>query len=269
MSDALHKKRKHQSVLYISHDFQLYLGNLSLTDNEPSSPPQIFATSIDGCLDIRLPAGEEHSVHSMFCHHGVKRSLSLDGLYAYLILEPGNPYGHILQNRMASLADNLYTNIDEINAFQSVFETVLLQKPPITEVKQYLDELIINEQHRFYVDNMVDKRVLSIMHIIKQDPIKTFTVEELAQTVHLSPSRLMGLFKRETGMTVGQYNSLRKLIYAYYLIAKGQNLSQAAKTAGFYDDSHLAKTSKKFLGILPSTLFSGDISTELIGTIDF
>lgn len=269
MSDALHKKRKYRSVLYISHDFQLYLGSLNLTDNEPSSPPQVFATSIEGGLNMRLPAGEAHNVHSMFCHHGVKRSLTLDGFYAYLILEPGNPYGHILQNRMTPLANDLYVNIDEINAFQSVFKTVLLQKPPIAEVKQYLDELIINEQHRFYVDNMVDKRVLSIMNVIKQDPIRTFTVEELAQTIHLSPSRLMGLFKGETGMTIGQYNALRKLIYAYYLIAKGQNLSQAAKTAGFYDDSHLAKTSKKFIGILPSTLFSADTSTELIGTIDF
>lgn len=263
------KGARFQSVLYTSNEFQLYIGKLKLTNNTAASLPELLAVALDG--EIKMTFADHQCVHlsSMFSHYGFKRSVNLDGIYAYLILPPGNRYSHILQNRMKSEADGLYSGITNIEDFCNVFNSILLNKPSIEDVKLQLDEIIIDDDHRFYTDGSIDKRAQQVIQIINEQPKRNFSVEELAEKVHLSPSRLMGMFKKEAKMTLGQYSAYRKLVYAYYLIGEGNNLISAAKQSGFYDDSHLAKTSRKFFGILPSLLFSTEVDTHVVGTQNF
>ncbi|MGH1542530.1 MAG: AraC family transcriptional regulator [Arenicella sp.] len=264
------EKQQFKSVLYISCDFQLYIGRLLAKENQPASPCQLFAFALEGEMNVSLNNGAMTiSPKSIFYRRKVERRSALDGIYAYLFLEPGNRYRQILQYRMTQIAEHAYANIDDAEGFQHLFENVLLNKPDIETVAGQLDNMILNNKQHLLYEEDIDPRVITVMKVIKEEPKKNFTVEELAQQVYLSPSRLMGLFKKEAGMTLGKYNSFNKLIYAYYLLAQGQNLSAAASNAGFYDDSHLSKTSKKFLGILPSLLFSSQVSTKVISTIEF
>lgn len=263
------KGARFQSVLYTSNEFQLYIGKLKLTNNTAASLPELLAVALDG--EIKMTLADHQNVHlsSMFSHYGFKRSVNLNGIYAYLLLPPGNRYSYILQNRMESVADGLYSDITNWEGFRNSFHSILLNKLPIEEVRRQLDELIIDDDHRFYTDGSIDKRAQQVIQIINEQPKRNFSVEELAEKVHLSPSRLMGMFKKEAKMTLGQYSAYRKLVYAYYLIGEGNSLISAAKESGFYDDSHLAKTSRKFFGILPSLLFSPEVDTKVIATQNF
>lgn len=269
MTGKQESRRRFQSVLYISNEFQLYIGQLALANNTAASLPELFAVALDSEIKMILADNDGISLSSMFSHYGFQRKVNLKGIYAYLILSPSNRYSYILQDRMQAVADGLYSNIDDVDAFREVFQSILLNRPSIDDVKQQLDTLIIDDEHRFYTDGSIDERAQKVIKIINEQPMENFSVEELAAKVHLSPSRLMGMFKKEAKMTLGQYSAFRKLIYAYYLIAEGNSLANAAKISGFYDDSHLAKTSRKFLGILPSLLFSSEINTQVIGTCEF
>ena len=264
------KKRRFQSVLYTSNEFHLYIGQLKLSHSKPAAyVPELMAVALDGKIGMTLVGDEDISLSSMFSHYGFQRMVSLNGVYAYLILSPGNRYGHILQNRMKYVAKGLYSGMKNMDDFRDVFNAILMNRPPIEDVKQQLDELIIGDDYHFYTNNLIDQRAKKVIQIINEQPKRNFSVEELAKEVHLSPSRLMGMFKKEAKMTIGQYSAFRKLAYAYYLIGEGYTLSNAAKTSGFYDDSHLAKTSRKFFNILPSLLFSAEINTQVISTQKF
>lgn len=261
--------RRFQSVLYISNEFQLYVGQLVLANSTAASLPELLAVSLEGEIKMTFVDAADLCLSSVFSHQGFQRKVDLNGVYAYLILSPGNRYSYILQDSMRKIADGLYSDIDNLDHFRDVFQSILLTKPSIEEVKRRLDKLIINDNHRFYVGRSIDERAKQVIDIINEQPMNNFSVEEFAEKVHLSPSRLMGMFKKETKMTLGQYSAFRKLIYAYYLIAQGISLANAASLSGFYDDSHLAKTSRKFLGILPSLLFSSEIEAQVIGTQEF
>ena len=269
MTSEYKKTIRFQSVLYTSNEFQLYIGQLKLVQNTPASLPELMAVALEGKIRMKLADDENIVLPSMFSHYAFQRRVSLDGIYAYLILSPGNRYSHVLRDRMEPVAQGLYSDVKNVDSFRDAFNKILLNRPPIENVKQQLDELIIGDDYRLYTDGAIDQRAQKVIQIINEQPKRNFSVEELAKEVYLSPSRLMGLFKKEARMTLGQYSAFRKLIYAYYLIGEGGTLANAAKTSGFYDDSHLAKTSRKFFGILPSLLFSAEVNTQVIGTQKF
>lgn len=262
--------RQFKSVLYIASDFQLYIGRLRMSKGKPDSPLQLFGFALEGGMKVALNGvPRQIEPQSIFYRRSIRREICLDGIYAYLFLKPGNPYRQTLQYRMTQVAESAYVNIDYPDSFRDMFDKFLLERPPIEDVRHSLDRVILNDRQHMLYEESIDPRVEAIMNIIQQNPTQQFAVEELANMVYLSPSRLMGLFKQEADMTLGKFSAFNKLVYAYYLIAQGYTLAAAAESAGFYDDSHLSKTSRKFIGILPSLLFSPQVNTKVISTKEY
>lgn len=111
------------------------------------------------------------------------------------------------------------------------------------------------------IDRMVkateDKRIISIIKGIHSGELLYKTIQDIASLFAVSVSRLEHLFKQETGMRLKNYLLMNKLKLAYQVVAKGENITEAAMYAGFSDSAHLAATAKKTTGISISTFFTG------------
>ncbi|AIY42911.1 Transcriptional regulator [Collimonas arenae] len=77
---------------------------------------------------------------------------------------------------------------------------------------------------------------------------------ELAAGVHLSASRFTHLFRQQTGLSLSRYLLWSRLMAAVEAVARGDNMTHAAHSAGFADLAHMSRTFRNTFGVVPSEL---------------
>jgi len=80
------------------------------------------------------------------------------------------------------------------------------------------------------------------------------TLDEAAQQAHMSKYHFLRQFKQAFGQTPHQYLQNIRIDCVRTRLRQGVSLSQAAHECGFYDQSHMIKTYRKFYGHTPGTL---------------
>lgn len=107
-----------------------------------------------------------------------------------------------------------------------------------------------------------DPRVARVVDLIQSEIARNVSVEELANSVNLSVSRLVELFRTQVGVPVRRYRQWHRLFVTFAGVQRGESLTDAAIAAGFADSAHFSHTFRMTLGMTPS-----DIVTMLSGSI--
>jgi AraC-like DNA-binding protein len=108
-----------------------------------------------------------------------------------------------------------------------------------------------------------DPRVLAAIDTIRKRLDDVPSLDEVAATVHLSPSRFRHLFVEQTGMPMRTYVLWRRVLRVWELLMRGETLLAAAHAAGFADSAHLSRTARTMFGLPPSVLqMKGPLSTQ-------
>lgn len=102
-----------------------------------------------------------------------------------------------------------------------------------------------------------DPRVTSSLRQIRESRDLRVTLESLAASVFLSPSRFAHLFRQQVGLPFRRYILWRKLARAVLAIGQGESMTSAAQEADFADAAHLTRTFNQMFGIAPSALMRG------------
>ena len=103
-------------------------------------------------------------------------------------------------------------------------------------------------------------RIARALEWIEQHPDAEPNGEQLAQLVHLSSSRFTHLFRAQTGLSLSRYLLWSRLLNAIEAVAQGQNMTQAAHSAGFADLAHMSRSFRAIFGITPSELLKMTIA---------
>ncbi|WP_053376290.1 helix-turn-helix domain-containing protein [Paenibacillus sp. FJAT-27812] len=97
-----------------------------------------------------------------------------------------------------------------------------------------------------------DPRVEETLHYLSRHMRETIRIEDIAQSVGLSPSRLTHLFKEETGLTIVKtINDMRIRQAAMLIKHSGRNVTEAAYDVGFHNYSHFALLFRERMGKSP------------------
>ncbi len=102
-----------------------------------------------------------------------------------------------------------------------------------------------------------DERIVRAVKYVNEHLSEPLTLEEVARVAFLSPSRFRHLFAEQTGMRLRQYILWRRFVSVWEHRMSGAPLAEAAHAAGFADSAHLARTSRRMIGIPPSLLEIG------------
>ena len=97
------------------------------------------------------------------------------------------------------------------------------------------------------------KRVLRFVREQLGDP-KTLSLQNLAKTAGLSPSRLVHVFTESVGVPLRPYILWLRLQRASGELIRGVSVTEAAHSAGFSDAAHMTRTFRRMLGATPSEL---------------
>lgn len=99
----------------------------------------------------------------------------------------------------------------------------------------------------------VDARIEEVLHLLSQQMRQPIRIEDLAQTVGLSPSRLSHLFKASTGYSIiDTLNRMRIQQAVLMLEHSGRSASEVCYDVGFQNYNHFTNQFRKWYGMNPS-----------------
>jgi AraC family transcriptional regulator len=104
-----------------------------------------------------------------------------------------------------------------------------------------------------------DPRITKVLDLIASSADLRLSLERVAATVFLSPSRFQHLFKQQVGLAFRRYILWRKVTRAMVTIARERTLMAAAQESDFADAAHLTRTFQQMFGLPPSVLMQGEL----------
>ncbi|MCR4749314.1 MAG: AraC family transcriptional regulator [Lachnospiraceae bacterium] len=110
-------------------------------------------------------------------------------------------------------------------------------------VNTITDNLIKEDVKRPYSESVV--KTIEILCEEKED----FTMESIAERIHLSKSRLAHVFSQQTGIPLKKYIQFKRMERAFRQMVEGASITDAAYETGFSGSSHIASSSRKLTGM--------------------
>lgn len=114
------------------------------------------------------------------------------------------------------------------------------------EFMVHLNRAAIKNRLEFIDMDNCNSKILDILRYINANPDGELSIESIAEHFYISKYYMMRLFKQETGYTLGQYISQKRLLLAKELILSGVPGIQACFDCGFKDYSTFSRAYRKF-----------------------
>ena len=107
------------------------------------------------------------------------------------------------------------------------------------------------------------ERVKRVIELMQDDPSRSFTLGEMAESVNLSPPYFCYLFKSITGIPPAKYlKSLRMQQAATLLTTTFLSVKEIIKRVGCTDESHFIRDFKRMYGETPIAYRNGALVTR-------
>lgn len=174
----------------------------------------------------------------------------------------GSNVPHFINNKAncASLFINpfsklgMYLSSTICNKGISNFKSKVLEEFICNQSKHDISLLSILFKEEFYhlsnTCSKLDERVELVISFLKENVDKSITIEDITVLCHMSESRLMHLFKNETGTSIMRYNTwLRLMAASKFVFESRTHITNGAYKYGFSDHAHFSRTFKKSFGI--------------------
>ena len=120
-------------------------------------------------------------------------------------------------------------------------------------------DITLAEMLHLYVDYSFDfseirhsDTIYRVMEYIKSNFSRKVTLEDISSYVHLSPSHLSGLFRKETGQTISAYLSFVRIEKSKHLLSTTDTpIAQIGALCGFEDQSYFTRVFRQQTGLSP------------------
>lgn len=97
-----------------------------------------------------------------------------------------------------------------------------------------------------------DTQVEQLLKYIHRNLSENLSIDQLANRFFFSKYHMMRKFKNETGYTIHNYITSKRLLMARSLISQGMPVMKAAQASGFHDYTTFVRAYKKQFGKAPS-----------------
>ena len=97
-----------------------------------------------------------------------------------------------------------------------------------------------------------DTQVEQLLKYINRNLSENLSIDQIANRFFFSKYHMMRKFKNETGYTIHNYITSKRLLMARSLISQGMPIMKAAQASGFHDYTTFVRAYKKQFGKAPS-----------------
>lgn len=248
------EQKERSNLLYLWPRRTLFVGRVA-QPIEFSQAAASLLVSVDTPMVVREPGGcLSLSARSLLLAPGQKLTIDTGGqLVAACYLDALRQDHRLLAGRMKSLLPGVHIDIPGEKALGQLFAE--LHQSPFSPDRAYLAlEAALNPDSLQYP--LSDPRIVRVVEIIRERIAQNVCVEELANEVNLSVSRLVELFRQQVGVPIRRYRQWHRLFVTFAAVNRGETLTDAAIAAGFTDSAHFSHTFRMTLGMTPSDILS-------------
>lgn len=114
-----------------------------------------------------------------------------------------------------------------------------------------LNRAALNKRINFIENSPSNQKIIAILSYLDEHLTEDISVNELARHFFISRYYLMHMFKEQTGYTIGNYLSTKRLALARELIAKKIPITEVSYRCGFRNYSTFSRAYKKQYGEPP------------------
>lgn len=162
-------------------------------------------------------------------------------------------YFQVVSNMIYMLADIGITFDENEATGAAIFETIEKSRT-IHEVQQYV--LVIIEKSIALITSLKNSQykdlIGKVISFLQENYHKSLSLEEISNTVYLSPRYLSSLFKAETGLTIFDYITKLRMEFAAGLILNNNiKIQDAASAAGYNNVQSFIRVFKKYYQMTP------------------
>ena len=111
----------------------------------------------------------------------------------------------------------------------------------------------------------VDPRIQGVIDAIKRDPSAALAAEDCAQSVHLSFSRFLHLFKQDVGAPFRSFRTWKRARSLLHYVNRDANLAHVALDTGYPDSTHFSHSIRQVYGLKPRDIFAGSRRLAIFG----
>ncbi len=115
-----------------------------------------------------------------------------------------------------------------------------------------LNRATLNERTEYIPTASANQKMVEIIDYLNHNLTSDMSVDTIANKFYISRYHLMHSFKEETGYSIGNYITTKRLLLAKSLIASGQSINDACFNCGFKNYSTFSRAYKKAFGHSPS-----------------
>lgn len=168
-----------------------------------------------------------------------------------------------LHNRIQLSSDELFTLIQLLNDIihktkLPEFNNLLYKKIKLIEVLMLIQSYIKKRLSPYHSlsnshsdSSLIHEKVQPIVTYINEFFHEALTLDFLSHKFYINKSYLCKLFKSETGFTINEYITNKRIIYAKELLLLGHSVTEVSRMIGYQNDTHFIGVFKNSLGITP------------------
>lgn len=113
------------------------------------------------------------------------------------------------------------------------------------------------QSHRLCQHQRFNPKILALLDFLNTHLTEDISIDRLSEQFYISKYYLMHSFKEETGYTIGNYLTTRRLLRARDLIRDGSPITEACFASGFKNYSSFSRAYKKYFKKAPRDLWYG------------
>jgi AraC-like DNA-binding protein len=237
--------------LYVWDERFLYVGP-GIDTTFHRNHAAVWLSTCEGEMSVTLADGTALKGQGVFIPSGTEYATAMAAhAIAALFWEPECASYQAAMARLDDAPRTFNCPLSKIDAAQK------LRNPATTrdDADDMLAEMFGVSVRMRFPDSPMDTRIASAIQQLRDAPEKYDSLDVLAESVHLSPSRFAHVFKDEIGVPVRRYLLWLKMRKALDVAIAGHSLTTAALSAGFSDSAHLSRTVRSMMGIAPEFLF--------------
>ena len=112
---------------------------------------------------------------------------------------------------------------------------------------------IFSKQKTTETSAVYDDKISQVLHYINDHLHEKISLEQLENKFFINKYYLCHLFKKNTGITIGDYISHKRILKAKELLILGVPVSEVAHAIGYEDYSTFYRTFKRLTGVSPKS----------------
>ena len=153
-----------------------------------------------------------------------------------------------LQERLKDLLPEIEQTLQNTH-----FGDPILKDALFTQFMIYINRIFLRtssspDKKTYSSDTQVDQ----LLKYINRNLSENLSIDQLANRFFFSKYHMMRKFKNETGYTIHNYITSKRLLMARSLISQGMPVMKAAQASGFHDYTTFVRAYKKQFGKAPS-----------------